>query len=137
MRISDWSSDVCSSDLAPVRGTGPLGLGARDPAPGLLRSVRPAELSPLGQPAWPLAAGRADGGPASERRAGIAVRQLRCRSQPHAARHPPVARRAKRARPAATGAEHHCRTASLPAAAIAPPFPLVSVTLRHFFPFLS
>src|SRR3546814_13189025 len=31
MRISDWSSDVCSSDLAPVRSTGGRIYGNTDP----------------------------------------------------------------------------------------------------------
>src|SRR3546814_16837413 len=30
MRISDWSSDVCSSDLRCARSTGDLGFGAND-----------------------------------------------------------------------------------------------------------
>src|SRR3546814_2001224 len=37
MRISDWSSDVCSSDLAPGRGAG---LGRRRPRPLRHRRVR-------------------------------------------------------------------------------------------------
>src|SRR3546814_9176259 len=32
MRISDWSSDVCSSDLFDVGGLGAVGLGAGDDA---------------------------------------------------------------------------------------------------------
>src|SRR3546814_5132049 len=49
MRISDWSSDVCSSDLDP-----PIGAGARDPLQidalgfGDARGKR-ADLDPVGQ----------------------------------------------------------------------------------------
>src|SRR3546814_10094814 len=42
MRISDWSSDVCSSDLAGISGRGPkpAGEGRREPARELTRAQR-------------------------------------------------------------------------------------------------
>src|SRR3546814_3311384 len=39
MRISDWSSDVCSSDLYPVRRKGNAGLGEQ-PNPGLFEKAK-------------------------------------------------------------------------------------------------
>src|SRR3546814_14563221 len=46
MRISDWSSDVCCSDLARGPGRGDRGLGAV--GRGRARGVRPAVAAELG-----------------------------------------------------------------------------------------
>src|SRR3546814_5224522 len=60
MRISDWSSDVCSSDLFPHRRLRPRtrpGHRRREPAPG--RPRRADRVGKLRQPAG-------DGGPGSQ-----------------------------------------------------------------------
>src|SRR3546814_7922707 len=44
MRISDWSSDVCSSDLTPLA----LGVAGRNRRPGAQPGRRPARASPPG-----------------------------------------------------------------------------------------
>src|SRR3546814_10886540 len=57
MRISDWSSDVCSSDLALRRLPGG-DAGARDPHAGGLRGVAlppPSQLSPSASSRGPRA----------------------------------------------------------------------------------
>src|SRR3546814_6881077 len=78
MRISDWSSDVCSSDLrlaAPGRGARPPGAAQRLPAPGhgafprrRRRDGPQAVLEPLRLSDTP---GRRDGW-SSKRKAGLA-----------------------------------------------------------------
>src|SRR3546814_15463993 len=52
MRISDWSSDVCSSDLPERSGRGMAGRG-RSRSIGNTRHVRPSVLqSPAQHPIW-------------------------------------------------------------------------------------
>src|SRR3546814_2917118 len=70
MRISDWSSDVCSSDLTQGRPAQPRGAAPRSaPALGQLRLDRPGRRLP----------GQADQGQA--RRAAVAaVAQAPCRA---------------------------------------------------------
>src|SRR3546814_8713292 len=79
MRISDWSSDVCSSDLLPAHPAALRALGAGDPAgarhrrlrhrppaePGAARGLQPA---PPGLSRRPL--NRLDSSPENEVRAG-------------------------------------------------------------------
>src|SRR3546814_8981120 len=69
MRISDWSSDVCSSDLQLVGGARPITLGLRAPDIGVVElSLQPARrrcgapprrLHPFVQPAAAAEIGRA------------------------------------------------------------------------------
>src|SRR3546814_7551098 len=50
MRISDWSSDVCSSDLRPLDNTAPAAASAtlREPAPASPTTLPADEEHPLG-----------------------------------------------------------------------------------------
>src|SRR3546814_2407884 len=50
MRISDWSSDVCSSDLAPAPGDAPLFLGLRGDEAWF--AVRAADAPTVDTPRW-------------------------------------------------------------------------------------
>src|SRR3546814_14653449 len=89
MRISDWSSDVCSSDLArrAFRGTGGGG-GARPDRPGTLdfgearRSSDPRE-SGGAEPFLPC---RGAGGGAARRRRGRKIVGRRADRRSHSAR---------------------------------------------------
>src|SRR3546814_14680213 len=48
MRISDWSSDVCSSDLEAADDVGPVGVAVFERHQHLLADARRHEAAPLG-----------------------------------------------------------------------------------------
>src|SRR3546814_1404310 len=60
MRISDWSSDVCSSDLVAVGGGERLDAGARGVVEDVLRGQRPARGLAVGAQAERLVGLRAE-----------------------------------------------------------------------------
>src|SRR3546814_18639301 len=72
MRISDWSSDVCSSDLHGIL------IGKGEPRLALVRrdQVEPLELEDISPPAGDLAVGNPQGSlgtGAGERRNGVSI----------------------------------------------------------------
>src|SRR3546814_4311836 len=82
MRISDWSSDVCSSDLAGVGAGGGVVHPALPAAPGQLATD--AGRAPARQRGLGGAACRRDGGRSEERRVGKeCVSTCRSRWQPY------------------------------------------------------
>src|SRR3546814_7290397 len=80
MRISDWSSDVCSSDLRRQRGE--IKGIARDPAPDRRRSVWRMEYTSASRK-LPRPKGPDDGGPAGRANQGgnLARRKKLCRAK--------------------------------------------------------
>src|SRR3546814_3579163 len=67
MRISDWSSDVCSSDLSPPQGTANLsgGVDVRSTRPRGTATFRIDDTSTIGSDTIVLATSRESVGPVS------------------------------------------------------------------------
>src|SRR3546814_13114202 len=67
MRISDWSSDVCSSDLTPAGATWPWPEAQQSRRPAVARHARPPPPAAPHAPGPPCAAAKPSGARRSQR----------------------------------------------------------------------